>query len=392
MAISFSCPNCNKTINANERLAGKKSQCPQCKTVLQVPTANAEPQRKKKKVKKVKKVVKKKVKKVKKKVRRQPTESSPPDLSAAENITKEPVAKTTGSNEKQQPVAKPKEEQAPDLKPKDELKPTDETQAPTSKKKKKRVKKVVKKVKKKTQPKAELPPPEEFSLAPDDDIPTLAPDPTVPDVTPSAPTPPTQVASVSGLTEIPAPQEGLTPVDDPLSAGLTPLADESHQGLTPIEEPGGFGGDSFSAATPVSNQPTNPYSAPASPRTPQPRGPMAPHRGIIWLIAGIFLFIFGGSGFGCGCCGCRVSGIAFLSWIQAFIGFLSFAGAVTCSIFSGLDLQKMSAGKMDPQGQVLTIIGLVLCILAALSGALGTCMNVMQAMGETMRESMFYAY
>lgn len=96
-------------------------------------------------------------------------------------------------------------------------------------------------------------------------------------------------------------------------------------------------------------------------------------RGVIWLVAGILLFVFGGSGFGVGCCGCQINGFAFLTWIQLFVSLISFGGAVACAVLAGLDFQKMNSGKMDPKGKVLVIVGLVLCILASLSGAVGVC-------------------
>lgn len=104
-------------------------------------------------------------------------------------------------------------------------------------------------------------------------------------------------------------------------------------------------------------------------------------RGIIWLVAGILLFVFGGSGLGCGCCGCQISGFAFLSYIKLLIALASLGGAVTCAVFAGLDLQKISQKKMDEEGKVFIIIGLVLCVLASLSALVGVCAGGAEAVG-----------
>ena len=41
MPIQFSCTNCNKQLRVADESAGKKAKCPQCQTVIQVPSATA---------------------------------------------------------------------------------------------------------------------------------------------------------------------------------------------------------------------------------------------------------------------------------------------------------------------------------------------------------------
>lgn len=134
-----------------------------------------------------------------------------------------------------------------------------------------------------------------------------------------------------------------------------------------------------------------PALAPAAfqPVAGAPSPQQSTQRGIIWIVAGIMLAILGGSGFGC-CCGCRISGIYWVTLIQLFTSVAAFAGAITCAVLAGRFLASIPNGAGYKNAKVVNTIGLVVCIIASLSGLVGTCGMGMQTIVETTGQGMYY--
>jgi len=40
MSIEFNCPQCNELLTASDEMAGKKGQCPKCKSTVEVPSTS----------------------------------------------------------------------------------------------------------------------------------------------------------------------------------------------------------------------------------------------------------------------------------------------------------------------------------------------------------------